>query len=303
APMLLAGRFIQGLASGVVYAVGTVWLRELAGDAHATSAAVNATAAMAFGFGAGSIVSAILVQWVVWPRLLSLVIMFVLVSGAALLTHRLPETRAGNPLSRISIGLPRGTGWGFVCYLAPCGLLVYSFVMLAIIAFPIQLAAAGFTQIYFIQGLSLIIIMAVATGATTLVRKLGPANTGWLAALLGAVGCALGYIAVQPGHWPWVLPASIAIGAGSGLAITSGVVVSDLLTPPERRGGLLALYYVLVYVGDCVPTGLSLAWGNRALERGSTILGLAGAALVIALLLAGPGRSLVRRHEHQPRHA
>lgn len=294
-PMLLAARFVQGIGSGAVYAIGTVWLRELAGDRGAASAAVRATAAMAFGFGAGSILSGVLVQWAPWPNVLSLLIMFGLVAAAVAIARGLPETHARSESSPAFIGLPRGSGWGFACYLVPCGLLVYSFVMLAIIAFPLQLERVGFRQIYFIQGLSLIVIMTVATFAIAWVRKLSPANAGWVAALFGAIGCALGYVAVQPGHWLWVVPASVAIGAGSGLAITSGVMVADWLAPPGQRGGLLAAFYVLVYVGDCVPTALSLVWGPHTLEHGGTIVALGIAAVAVGLLLLGPGRTSVLR--------
>ena len=117
-----------------------------------------------------------------------------------------------------------------------------------------------------------------------------------MAGLCGAAGCALGYLAVQPGGWPWVIPASVVIGLAGGLSMTSGVTVSDLLAPPERRGALISMFYIVVYIGYSSPTVLSLIWGKQTMERGSTIVGLGIAAAVIMVILAIPGRAVVRRH-------
>ncbi|HEX7380828.1 MAG TPA: MFS transporter [Nevskiaceae bacterium] len=295
APGILVGRFIQGISSGAMYAVGTVWLRELAGERHAVSAATRATASMAFGFGVGSLLSSALVQWVAAPKLLSLAVMFVLVSGALAIVLALPESLATRRTTPVHLGLPRGTRLGFACYLVPCGLLVYTFVMLAVIAFPMQIARAGFGQIYFIQGLSLMLIMAAATAATTLVGRIGLTRAGWVAALCGVVGCALGFLAVRPDGWPWVIPASIVIGAGSGMAIAAGVMMSDRLAQPRERGALLAMFYILVYAGDCVPTVLSAAWGSHAMENPTTIVGLGAAGLAVAAMLALTPRLALRQ--------
>ncbi|HEX7380653.1 MAG TPA: MFS transporter [Nevskiaceae bacterium] len=295
-PLILLGRLLQGLAGGAVYAVGTVWLRELAGTAHAGEAAMRATASMAFGFGVGPFVGGVLVQWLPAVRVLTLLVALAMVLGTTFISLRLPESLTARGRGGVRIGLPHGTGWGFLVYLAPCALLVYTFVMLAMIAFPIQLDHAGFRQVYFIQGVSLLLVLGMATVATRWARLLGPATSGWLAGLCGALGCGLGWLVVQPGGWPWILPASVAIGIGSGLAITAGVIVSDRLAPVDGRGALLSMFYIVAYVGFSSPTILSLMFGANTMERGGTILALGGAALVLAVVLALPGRMLVRRH-------
>ncbi|HEU0195932.1 MAG TPA: MFS transporter [Nevskiaceae bacterium] len=294
-PLILIGRFIQGFAGGAVYAVGTVWLRELAGTEHAASAAMRATASMAAGFGVGPLIGGVLVQWLPDPKILLLLIAVVTTSIAVMIVLRLPETMTQRRSGAIPFGLPPHTGLGFLYYLAPCALLVYTFVMLAMIAFPVQLDHAGFKQVYFIQGVSLLLVLGMATVATRWARRLGGATAGWVAGICGAIGCGLGYLAVQPHNWPWILPASVIIGIGSGMSITSGVMVSDELAPAASRGQLLSMFYIVAYIGFSSPTLLSLAFGRHTMDHGSTILGLGVAALIITAILAGPGRALVRR--------
>ncbi|MGH8112060.1 MAG: MFS transporter [Rhodanobacteraceae bacterium] len=300
APLLLAGRFLQGCASGAVYAVGTVWLRELAGSRHAARAAMRATASMAFGFGVGPLISGMLVQWLPEPKILPILIALVATASALVIVLRLPETMTRRRLGHIRFGLPRGTAKGFAVYLAPCALVVYTFAMLAMIAFPVQLDHAGFKQVYFIQGVSLLIVLGMATAATSWARRLGAGTAGWLAAVCGAAGCALGYLAVQPHGWPWILPASVMIGIGSGLSITAGVIASDLLAPAESRGQLLSMFYIVAYIGYSSPTVLSLAFGRHTLEHGNTILALGATALVLATILAASGHLVSHRRAQQP---
>ncbi|CAM3802591.1 MFS transporter [Castellaniella denitrificans] len=295
-PMILAARFLQGLASGAVFTVGTVWLRELAGEVGARRASMLASGVMASGFAVGPFVSGILVQWLPWPRILSFLIALVLVSGAAAAVRTLPETVAGHGAARIRIGLPPGTAAGFLWFLAPCGLLVYTFTMLSLVAFPIQLGKAGFGQVYFILGLSAMLVQGFAAFAALQAFRLGPAGAGCLAGLCGAAGCALGYLAVQPGGWPWVIPASAAIGLANGLSLAAGVAVSDTLAPPDRRGALISMFYLVVYAGYSSPTALSLLWGRQTMERSGTLIALGVFALAVTAVLATGGRMAVRRH-------
>ncbi|HET8597278.1 MAG TPA: MFS transporter [Castellaniella sp.] len=294
-PMILAARFLQGVASGAVFTVGTVWLREMAGAAHAARASMLASGVMASGFALGPFVSGILVQWLPWPGALSFGIAGILALGAVLVLRTLPETMTAHRATRIRIGLPPGTAGGFFCYLVPCGLLVYTFTMLSLIAFPVQLGKAGFAQVYFILGVSALIVQGFAAAANFWAMRLGPLRAGWLAGLCGAAGCALGYAAVQPGGWPWVLPASAAIGVANGLSMASGVAVSDRLAPAEHRGALISMFYIVVYAGYSSPTALSLVWGRQTMEHGATIAALAVFAAAMAAVLATAGRWAITR--------
>lgn len=293
-PLILVGRFVQGLASGAAFTVGTVWLRELAGSRRATAAMMQASGVMALGFAVGPFVSGVLVQWLPWPKVLSMLVALAAVAAAVVLIRMVPESMTERRPGRLQIGLPAGTRRGFLAYLLPCGLLVYTFAMLSLISFPVQLGAAGFTQVYVLLGVSALLVQGLAALATLWALRIGAATAGWLSGLCAGAGCVLGFLAMAPGQWQWVIPASVLIGVAEGLAIASGVAVCDLLAPAARRGALISMFYIVAYVGYASPTLLSWVWGSQVMAERGTILGLGVAAAVLMVVLAGPGRAVVR---------
>ncbi|MEO7059724.1 MAG: MFS transporter [Lapillicoccus sp.] len=295
-PALYVGRVLQGLTAGAVFTVGTVWMREMAGPAGGAAAAMRASAAMAVGFALGPLLSGTLVQWAPLPKVLGFVVPTLLLVAAFVIVRGLPETMTEGHPGRLQIGVPQGAGAGFAWYLLPAGLLVYTYAILSLTLFPLAIARAGFGAAIFLTGVCALIVQGSAALATAPARRLGPATSGWVAAVLAAGGSGFGYLAVQPGGWPWVLPASLLIGIGEGLALTSGVTVADLLAPVTRRGGLISVFYLVVYFGFTVPTIVSVTAGQAALDSGAPILVLGACALLLAVVLAGPGRTIVARH-------
>lgn len=293
-PMIYVGRLLQGVTSGAVFTVGVVWLRELAGPDGASGAAMKASAAMASGFAIGPLTSGLLVQWAPFPELLPYALPILLVGMAFLLTRQIPETMTVRRPGRLQIGIPPGAGPGFVAYLLPAGLIVYTYAVVSLTVFPVLVAEQGFGVVFALLGVSALLVQGSAAAATVLARRWGPATSGWSAALLAAGGCVLGYLGVQPDGWPWVLPASLLIGVSEGLAITSGITVSDLLAPADRRGGLVSVFYLVVYFGFAVPTFVALLAGD-ALRSGVPILILGAIALLLGAVLFLAGRTVLRR--------
>lgn len=296
---LMAARFLQGLTAGAVFTVGTVWLRELAGTEHAQRAAMLASGVMAFGFASGPLITGALVEWLPWPKVIPMLVPALLLAVALVLLRTVPETVVERHVGRIRIGVPSSAMRGFFLYLLPIALLVYTPAMLTLTIFPLQIAKTGVGMVYALLGLSLFFVQGMAALAAIYARRWGATTSGWLAALVTVLGCVAGYYAVQPGGWPWLVPASVLIGFGGGLAMTGGLMVADLLAPADRRGALVSMFYIVVYFGFMVPTIFSLIWGKQTLEEGSTILLHAAGAALIGLLLAGPGHALVARRERE----
>lgn len=298
-PLLVVGRVAQGLASGAVFTVGTVWLRELsAGDGpdaarRVRGAAAVASAAMATGFAAGPLVAGLLVQWGPAPQLVALTPAAVLLLVGLIGLRGVSETVLERRPGRLALGVPRVARRTYWAYLVPVGLTVYTYAVLSLTVFPLLVAEAGFGAVFALVGVSALLVQGSAALVTPFAIRLGPVRAGPLAALLAALGCGLGYLAVQPGGWLWVLPACLLIGLGEGLGMTSGVAVCDRVAPPDRRGALLSAFYLPVYAGFVVPTVLALVSGD-ALRGGVPILVLAGVGLVLMVLAAGPGRAALR---------
>lgn len=295
---LMGARFLQGLTAGAVFTVGTVWLRELAGAEHAQRAAMIASGVMAAGFASGPLVTGALVEWVPFPKIVPMLLPAILIAIALVGLRRVPETMTERRIGRIQLGVPRQALGGFCSYLLPISLLVYTPAMLVLTIFPLQIVKTGLGAIYALVGLSIFLVQGAAAVAALFARRWGPSSCGWLSGLLCAAGTGIGYLAVQPGAWLLLIPASLLIGFSGGLAMTGGLMVSDLLAPPDRRGALVSMFYIVVYFGFMVPTIVSLTFGKESLERGSTILVHAAVALVLTFVLAGPGRAVLRRHQH-----
>lgn len=299
-PALLLARFLQGITAGAVFTVGTVWLRELAGTAHATRAAMVASGVMAFGFAFGPLVTGALVEWAPYPKIVPMLVPLVLLALAITLLLSIPETMTRRQEGRIRVGVPASARRGFFLFLLPVGLLVYTPAMLTLTIFPIQAARAGASSIYALTGVSIFCLQGAAALAAIYARKWGARVSGWLSAVVCIGGCLLGYVAVQPGGAGWLLPASALIGFSGGLAMTAGLMVSDLLAPIDRRGGLVSMFYIVVYFGFMVPTIFATLFGKQTLEKGSTILAHAAGALIVLVIVAGPGQALLRRREAEP---
>src|SRR3712207_1788087 len=62
-PLLYAGRLLQGVVSGVVFAVANAWLQELAGPDGQRSAATRGAVASSLGFAIAPAMSGLLAQY------------------------------------------------------------------------------------------------------------------------------------------------------------------------------------------------------------------------------------------------
>nr|WP_275585957.1 MFS transporter [Geodermatophilus sabuli] len=291
---LVVGRIAQGLASGAVFTVGTVWLRELArDDEEVRRSAGRASAAMTTGFALGPLVSGALVQWAPVPGVSALVPVVVLLLLGLLALAGLPETVTERRPGRLALGVPAVARRAYWLYLLPVGLLVYTYAVLSLTVFPLLVAEAGFGAVFVLVGVSALLVQGSAALVSPWAARVGPGRAGPLSAGLAAGGCVLGFLAVQPGGWPWVLPACLVIGVAEGLAMAAGVSVCDRVAPPDRRGALLSAFYLPVYAGFVVPTVLALTSGD-ALRTGVPILVLGAIGLALGGLAAGPGRRALR---------
>lgn len=291
---LMGARFLQGLTAGAVFTVGTVWVRELAGTEHAQRAAMLASGVMAAGFASGPLVTGALVEWVAWPKIVPMLVPAVLIAISLIGLRSVPETVTERRTGRVQLGVPRAAMGGFLSYLLPIALLVYTPAMLVLTIFPLQVAKTGLAAVYALAGLSIFLVQGTAALAAVFARRWGAALCGWLSGLLCAAGTLTGYFAVQPGGWLLLLPASLLIGFSGGLAMTAGLMVADQLAAPERRGALVSMFYIVVYFGFMVPTIFSVLFGKETLERGSTILVHAIVAAVLSVVLASARRVAAR---------
>jgi MFS family permease len=290
--LLFVARFLQGVVSGAVFSVGSAWVHEL--SAGEGAGARRAAAAMSAGFSLGPLTSGLLGQYAPAPTTLPYLVHVVLVAVGAVAAWRLPETvthhrdrveQVREPLVR------KGDGWQVLTVMAPLAVCVYAFPSVIISALPV-LVDLPKGQGVVITGL----LAGLTLGASTLAAPLQKRLLGWtpvVAATCGAAGYAMALVAARENTIGLLVPGAIALGAGGGLALASGLALVAHLALPSRRGALSSVFYACAYVGFAAPFVTAVL----AHDHGASLpLALASS---LALLLAG--RLLLRhRTDHPP---
>src|SRR4051794_9146148 len=213
-PLLYAGRLLQGGVSGVVFSVANAWLQELAGPHGQQSAATRGAVSSSLGFAIAPAMSGLLAQYGPAPTTLPyLVHVAVLVVGLAALAV-VPETvHERRPGPFLQLGLPPDGRRAFWTVLAPTAFGVFAFPTVAATLLPLLVVPDGVGVAY--AGLIAGVALAASAVAAPLGRRPGP----WaapLGATLGAVGYALGTVAVATSAGALLLPTAALLGAGGG---------------------------------------------------------------------------------------
>lgn len=290
-PMLFVARFVQGLASGAAFSVGSAWLQDLVGADRASVAARHGSLALNIGFCLGPLSAGLLGQYgprpLVVPYLLHVVIVLVLLIAAVLIA-RGGEWAAGRrgaseaPLfPRPQLG-PAGRRV-FAQTLIPTAICVYAFPSVAVTVLPLPLRhvhhAVAFTGV----------LAAVTLGSGALIQptaewfgtRRAPVGAG-----LGAVGYGLGAISAATATLPLAVVAGALLGAGGGLCLNAGLVLVQQLSGPTTRGATNGLFYTWAYVGFAMPLLTTSFVTTARLDLPLSALTAASAATAVWLLIS-----------------
>jgi len=130
---------------------------------------------------------------------------------------------------------------------------VFGFASLSLALFPILLRPAMKGVALFATGIIALLTAGSIFGAQRVVAKIGIVRAAPLSMACGAIGCALGVTAFAADWWPLVFPAGVALGAASGLAVTTGLCFVDVLTAPQTRGAMTGAFYAVAYAAMTMP--------------------------------------------------
>ncbi|HEY8624734.1 MAG TPA: hypothetical protein VIL82_01905, partial [Solirubrobacteraceae bacterium] len=84
--------------------------------------------------------------------------------------------------------------------------------------------------------------------------------------LCAAAGTATGIAAITASSRPLVAVSAVLLGAAYGLLLVSGLLETERRAGQDERGSVLAVFYVLAYLGFGAPylvEGLNSAVGRR----------------------------------------
>ncbi|MBP2703797.1 MFS transporter [Microbispora sp. RL4-1S] len=259
-PGLLIGRLMTGLALGLMASTATTYITDLHALAYpdrrgSAVPALVATVANLGGLALGPLVAGVVAQWAPRPLVsvqgafaVALAVLLALVAGG-------PETVGTRAPARerpARFALRPEGGWGFA---AAGGLGAAAFATFGLFS------SLGAVMIHDRLGISSPFAGALPGFVTFLASAVAQLGAGRVTArrppvtgvVLLPVGLAL--VAVSLGHpmlWLYLVASAIA-GAAAGLLFKAGVGEAGRVAAPASRAGVLAVFFVVSYVGMGLP--------------------------------------------------
>lgn len=307
---IMVGRLIIGLGVGLVMSGGTAWAAQI----HRLTGAAFAGIVLTLGFAIGPIASGLLAFFLPpGPRLTVPFVVSVVLSGLSLawawwvtstrvggagdhprteVVSAGPSTAATTSATESGVGSeggsdtsgtdhPRGIGIALLASLT-MALWVFACATTSFIVVPSRLPVPdSFTTI--LPAIAAAIAFSAAIGIQLLAqRRRWNAYSGVVAA--GLTG--LGFLAIGLGGDDPSIGASVLIvlglGTAYGLCMREGLTDVNHLAPPQRRGLVIGIFYVITYLGFSVPFTLEFVRPVLGTTLPLFVLaGLAGATAIV----------------------
>lgn len=315
---IMVGRLIVGLGVGLVMSAGTAWAAQI----HRITGAAFAGIVLTLGFAIGPIASGVLAfllpagARLTVPFIVSVALSAVSIAWAGWVTsarvsgggaHARAEVSPADPSDRTTTSAngtgtivdgsdegredsgvtsatgdrPRGIGIALLASLT-MALWVFACATTSFIVVPSRLhVPAEFVTI--LPAIAAAIAFSAAIGVQVLARRRNwTARSGVVAA--GLTG--LGFVAIGLGGDDPSIGASVIIVAGLGtaygLCMREGLTDVNHLAPPERRGLVIGIFYVVTYLGFSVPFTLEFVRPVLGTTLPLFVLaGLAGATAIV----------------------
>ncbi|HEY4022772.1 MAG TPA: MFS transporter [Pseudonocardiaceae bacterium] len=287
--LLLVGRFLAGLATGVVLAAGSAWVKELSHPpyetpAHPSTGARRAGLAISAGFGAGPLVAAIIAQWAPHPLLVAYLPHLVLMAVGIVLAWRVDEPARVERPSGSRFGAVRSHA--FLRVVAPAAPWVF---VAPTVAFAVLPGAVGgsvghYATVY--AGLAAGLTLGAGLLVQPLARRMSNRHVRLVVvAGLGAVivGLAVAALTAWLADPVLALVAAVILGVGYGLCLVFGLTEVSRIAADGQLAGLTAVFYALTYVGFTTPYILALLEHVAALPVLLTALAVLAAVTLIAV--------------------
>jgi MFS family permease len=258
--MLYAARTLQGVGTGIGSAAISAWLLDLQPPENARLGSVVGGIAPIAGLGTGALGSGLLVQYAPDPLHLVFWLLTILFALALAAMPLMPDRVVHAPgwLQSLSprVSVPPAARATFAT-LAPSLIAIWALGGLYLSLGPSLAISLVGSDSRIAGGLIILALLGVGAVATAFVRSADPRLMVSRGSLLLIVGVGITLLAVALGSSVLLYVGSVIAGLGFGPA-WSGVVRSLApLAPPEQRGALLAVIYIITYLSFSVPTILA----------------------------------------------
>jgi len=293
-PGLLIGRFLTGVGIGLMAASATAYLADLDRVArpHVTAPALPglvAAGASLGGLAMGPVITGGLAELLPEPLLLPYVVLGMLLLAALALVMATPETvdvDAAPPAEVRRAELRPGrravfVGASLLGFAAFGATGVFSSVGSLLIRNDLHIHDV------FIGGTATFAVFAASAAAQLLFGRLPTRVLAAAGTVLYVLGLAMTALSIAHPSLGLFLTAALATGTGTGMLFKTGLVQAAGSAAPASRAGVLAIFYVVAYLGMGVP---SVTFGVLVTTLGTTatmaVLGGAlGLVAVVGALL------------------
>jgi MFS family permease len=291
-PGLLIGRVLTGVAIGLMASTATTYLTDLyraghPGQPRSRVPATVASVASLGGLSLGPLVAGALVRWVGHPFTTSYLVFMALMVIGAISVSLSPETvdralptSAGAP--KFVLRHAQGTAFIGAAAVAFCSFAViglFSSVGSLIVHSELHESSP------FIWGLAGFLVLGVSALTQTLFPKLAVVRMLVLGLIGVPIGMALVVVALfNPSLTVYLLGSAIA-GAGAGLLFKAALGVAITTAEPSSTAGVLAMFFVVAYLGVGVPPVLLTA-ATYLISSRSALIGFSVVILAISVIAA-----------------
>jgi MFS family permease len=291
-------RLGTGLATGVVLAAGTAWVRELSAESGSPVAGTHrASYATGGGFAAGALTAGAFAQWLPEPMFLPCLPQVIVALVVLVATRNIPET-ARSAAALAHHPPARGQRWTtarnarFVRVVLPATPAVFAAATVAYVVLPplVEDRVAGYAPLFsgLVTALTLTTGMAVRPVAARLDHS-GSARATIAAMATVIIGLLVGAAAVYRNSAALVLAAVIFLGAGYGLTLAAGLKEIERLAPPRTVHSTVSVYHGATYTGFLTPLLLTVTAGFASYP--ALLAGLAAVGLLCLAFTARHSRS------------
>ena len=260
-PGLIVGRVLTGVAIGLIASTATAYLSDLYHQARperdgSPVPALVATAVNLGGLALGPLAAGVLAQWAPSPLRTPYIIFGVLMAGLLVLVLASPETidtAAADQDRPVRFALRPGQRAAFGAA-AAVGFFAFAVMgLFSSLGVIIVRGDLGITS-YFVAGLAPFAAFAASAVAQLALGRIAQSTVLLIGGLLFPIGLALTAVSLyQPTLWLALTSAALA-GGGAGLLIKSGVTQAAIVAVPASRAGVLAMFFIIAYVGMGLPS-------------------------------------------------
>ncbi|MFI0898373.1 MFS transporter [Streptomyces sp. NPDC020983] len=295
-PGLIAGRLLTGVAIGLMASTSTAYLSDLyhqawPGSTGSSTPATVATAANLGGLALGPLVAGGLAEWAPSPLRTSYIVVAAVMAVLLLAILASPETVDTTAAARteppVRFALRPGYGASFggaaaVGFFAFAVMGLFSSLGAIIVRGQLHISST------FVAGVEVFTAFAASAVAQLALGRLSQPRLLATGTALFPAGLAFTTVSLYHPSLSLALVAAGFAGAGSGLLFKGAVTQAATAAAPASRAGVLAMFFVIAYLGMGLPSvTFSLVIQHAALRP--SMIGFASAltaGAVVAVVTA-----------------